>query len=239
MEWTRAATRCVLSSWNRTTPSLTKNEANSCHGFRSSLKPRLEFLFPWLNRDTKRVPPWKKRRSPECRGVDGDAVPPDAPCREVIPVRADPAALVTVSVVHATRSRSLLSSRGFERPYQVRPPPPSVYLRGVRSLTRLQSFCFGLLLLLLCSGIDRIGWIFSRILRFLRYWWCILVLQQGRDGAGGGDQWAEVLSWEPSAFKYHNFLVGVIQPLLSFMDDGFLAPLLDLLERILRFYRKI
>ncbi|CAL9752280.1 unnamed protein product [Musa acuminata subsp. burmannicoides] len=47
----------------------------------------------------RRVQPWKKRRSPECRGVDGDAVPPDAPCREVIPVRADPAALVTVSVV--------------------------------------------------------------------------------------------------------------------------------------------
>ncbi|CAL9176135.1 unnamed protein product, partial [Musa hybrid cultivar] len=137
---------------------------------------RGEAVFPLVWYFGSHTSRW--RRSPECRGVDGDAVPPDAPCREVIPVRADPAALVTVSVVHATRSRSLLSSRGFERPYQVRPPPPSVYLRGVR-----------------------------------------------RDGAGGGDQWAEVLSWEPSAFKYHNFLVGVIQPLLSFMDDGFLAPL--------------
>ncbi|CAL9100880.1 unnamed protein product [Musa acuminata var. zebrina] len=49
------------------------------------------FLLPRHNQN--------KRRSPECRGVDGDAVPPDAPCREVLPVRADPAALVTVSVV--------------------------------------------------------------------------------------------------------------------------------------------
>ncbi|URE01227.1 hypothetical protein MUK42_00762 [Musa troglodytarum] len=88
---------------------------------------RLEFLVPWLNRDRKKgVPPWKKaafplpstlhphprvpvfllprpnqnkRRSPECRGVDGDALPSDAPCREILPVHADPAALLTVSVV--------------------------------------------------------------------------------------------------------------------------------------------
>ncbi|URE01229.1 hypothetical protein MUK42_00762 [Musa troglodytarum] len=49
------------------------------------------FLLPRPNQN--------KRRSPECRGVDGDALPSDAPCREILPVHADPAALLTVSVV--------------------------------------------------------------------------------------------------------------------------------------------
>jgi len=36
------------------------------------------------------------------------------------------------------------------------------------------------------------------------FWWC-------SDGDGMGkreEQWTEILSWEPRAFLYHNFLVG-------------------------------